>query len=70
MSEAPVGGELIVGLTAEGDEVVILHPKLQADKDGVGHLVFSADQAENLARILMKKVRDVRGRKAQVKRGR
>lgn len=47
------GGNLWVGLTATS-EVVINHPLLDVDKDGIGHIVFSAAQARNLARLLNK----------------
>jgi len=44
---------LEVGTTGKG-EVVVNHPDLEPDRDGVGHIVFSAKQARNLARILNK----------------
>lgn len=49
----PQPNTLEVGTNDRG-EVVINHPDLQPDKDGVGHIVFSPDQARYLARLLMK----------------
>jgi hypothetical protein len=48
-----VSGYLEVGSNGKG-EVVINHPDLDVDENGCGHLVFSVEQARNLARILMK----------------
>jgi hypothetical protein len=44
---------LEVGTTGKG-EVVINHPDLEPDKDGIGHIVFSVAQARNLADLLLK----------------
>jgi hypothetical protein len=44
---------LEVGTTGKG-EVVINHPDLDPDPDGVGHIVFSVAQARNLAELLLK----------------
>jgi len=38
-------------------EVVINHPDLKPDENGVGHIVFTPAQARNLARILNKQAR-------------
>lgn len=46
-------GFLGVGLDEKG-EVVVNHPDLKPDENGVGHIVFSPDQARNLARLLLK----------------
>lgn len=46
------GGYLEVGCN-EHDEIVINHPDLKPDENGVGHIVFSPLQARNLARLLM-----------------
>lgn len=46
-----VTGVLEVGTNSNG-EVVINHPDLKPDADGVGHIVFSPAQARNLARLL------------------
>lgn len=35
-------------------EVVVLHPSLDVDKDGIGHLIFSPSQARELAKLLLK----------------
>ncbi len=35
-------------------EVIINHPDLHPDENGVGHLVFSPRQARQLARLLLK----------------
>ena len=48
---APAEGQLIVGTTGKG-EVVINHPDLKPDKDGVGYMIFSPMQARNLAALL------------------
>lgn len=53
-----IAGYLEVGLTEKGDEVVINHPDLRPDADGVGHIVFSPQQALNLARLLTKKANE------------
>ena len=47
-----IGGFLEVG-TDKG-EVVVNHPDLKPDENGVGHIVFSPDQARNLASLLQK----------------
>ena len=47
-------GILEVGLSKDGREVIINHPDLKPDAQGVGHIVFSPTQAENLARSLLK----------------
>ena len=56
-------GILEVGTNGAG-EVVINHPDLKPDADGVGHIVFSVEQARNLANLLMSKSAD-----ASVERG-
>lgn len=38
----------------DGKEVIINHPDLQPDENGVGHITFSPEQARNLARLLTK----------------
>jgi hypothetical protein len=53
-SSGPPNGFLEVGVNESG-EVVINHPDLQPDENGVGHIVFSPAQARNLARLLLKK---------------
>ena len=45
---------LEVGINENG-EVIINHPDLTPDEDGVGHIVFSVDEALNLARVLHNK---------------
>lgn len=52
-----VSGHLEVGTNGEG-EVVINHPDLKPDKDGVGHIVFSPKQAIHLAMSLIEKARE------------
>jgi hypothetical protein len=47
-------GELLVGVTEKGDEVVINHPDLLTDAEGNGHIVFSPRQARDLGRLLAK----------------
>lgn len=48
-----VEGFLTVGYNDSG-EVVVNHPDLKPDVDGVGHIVFSPQQARNLADLLIK----------------
>jgi len=48
-----VKGVLEVGRN-EVHEVVINHPDLEPDENGVGHIIFSPTQARNLAFCLVK----------------
>ncbi len=48
-----IAGYLEVGTNDEG-EIVVLHCDLETDADGVGHIVFSPNQARNLASLLLK----------------
>jgi hypothetical protein len=50
-------GTLEVGTTGKG-EVVVNHPDLEPDADGVGHIVFSVEQARDLANLLLSKAAD------------
>lgn len=52
-------GFLEVGTTGDG-EVVINHPDLKPDENGVGHIVFSVDEAYRLAHTLQRKAADAR----------
>jgi hypothetical protein len=52
-----VKGYLLVGTNGRG-EVVINHPDLEPDENDVGHIVFSPDQAESLARLLVQKAKE------------
>ena len=52
-------GVLFVGTTGAG-EVVINHPDIDPDKDGNGYIVFSTEQALDLACTLIGKVREAR----------
>ncbi len=52
-----VGGILEVGRNEQG-EIVINHPDLKPDENGIGHIVFSANQARNLAKILLKNAQE------------
>lgn len=47
-----IEGFLEVGHTEDTFEVVVNHPDLKPDKNGVGHIVFSPSQARNLAILL------------------
>lgn len=49
-----IEGFLEVGRTEDTHEVVINHPDLKPDENGVGHIVFSPRQARNLANLLLK----------------
>jgi hypothetical protein len=51
-----VEGVLEIGCN-EFDEIVINHPQLKTDENGVGHIVFSIGQAYTLAQILNEKIR-------------
>ena len=55
-----VKGFLEVGVN-ERREVVVNHPDLEVDEQGRGHIVFSPDQARNLARILLKQASQADG---------
>lgn len=46
-------GTLEVGTNGDG-EVVINHPDLEPDENGVGHIVFSPNQARHLAQCLLR----------------
>src|SRR6185312_9061344 len=48
------GGVLEVGID-DGGNVVVNHPDLKPDTNGVGHIVFSPQQARAMARLLMDK---------------
>jgi hypothetical protein len=50
----PDGKVLEVGTTGKG-EVVINHPQMQVDENGVGFIIFSPAQANHLAAILIAK---------------
>lgn len=50
-------GTLEVGTNGAG-EVVINHPDLEPDENGVGHIVFSVEEARNLATLLLDKAAD------------
>ena len=49
-----VQGFLEVGRTDDTHEVIINHPNLKPDENGVGHIVFSPRQARHLANLLIK----------------
>lgn len=57
---ADKSGHLEVGLN-DDNEIVIVHPDIESDKDGVGHIVFSIEQAESLSGILQKKILEAKG---------
>ena len=52
-----VEGFLEVGRN-EQEEIVVNHPDLKPDENGVGHIVFSVNQARNLAQLLLKHAGD------------
>jgi hypothetical protein len=67
---------LIVGVISENTlevgtngvgEVVINHPDLKPDKDGVGHIVFSVEQARDLANLLLSKSADAAAERGDFK---
>ncbi len=57
---------LEVGTNGAG-EVVINHPDLKPDKDGVGHIVFSVEQARGLANLLLSKSADAAVERGDIK---
>ena len=57
---------LEVGTTGNG-EVVINHPDLEPDENGVGHIVFSVEQARDLANLLMSKAADAVAERGDLK---
>lgn len=59
---SPPKGYLIVGLTEDGKEVIVNHPDIDPDKDGVGYITFSPEQARNLARLLLEKAHEIDGK--------
>lgn len=50
-----VEGFLEVGLSEDQREVVVNHPDLKPDENGVGHIVFSPNQARNIAHTILRK---------------
>lgn len=60
-----IGGFLEVGIDAQF-QVVVNHPDLKPDENGVGHIVFSPDQARNLAYLMIRKANEAEeeGRRA------
>jgi hypothetical protein len=50
-----IEGFLEVG--TDGGEVIVNHPDLKRDEQGIAHIVFSPNQARNLAAILQKQAR-------------
>lgn len=51
-----MSGYLEVGLN-DNHEIVVNHPDIEPDENGVGHIVFSAEQARHFARLLVKHAR-------------
>jgi len=52
-----IGGYLEVGTNGRG-EVVVNHPDLLPDENGIGHIVFSPEQARNFAALLLRKAQE------------
>jgi hypothetical protein len=52
-------GALQIGITEDYRDVIINHPDLHPDVNGVGHIIFSPEQAKNLARLLLEKAEDI-----------
>jgi hypothetical protein len=57
---------LEVGTTGKG-EVVINHPDLEPDENGIGHIIFSVEQARSLANLLMSKSADAAAERGDFK---
>ena len=62
-SNGPSKYYLQVGLTEDETEIVINHIELDLDENGAGYMIFSEDQARNLAMLLLKKVAEVQNAK-------
>lgn len=67
-SKDKVTGALEVGTNGKG-EVIINHPDLERDEHGIAHIVFSPNQARNLARLLNEKAKG-RGQRGAIARAR
>jgi len=52
-----IEGFLEVGIN-DNDEIVINHPDLKPDTNGVGHIVFSINQAQHLSHLLAVKANE------------
>lgn len=48
-----IAGTLLVGRN-EAHEVIVNHPDLKPDAQGVGHIVFSIGQARHFANLLLR----------------
>ena len=57
---------LEVGTTGKG-EVVINHPDLEPDENGIGHIIFSVEQVRSLANLLMSKSADAAAERGDFK---
>jgi hypothetical protein len=51
-----IGGYLQVGITPDTHEVII---NLDHERNGIGHIVFSPNQARTLAYLLLRKANDI-----------
>ena len=67
MSVSKVGGYLQVGTNGRG-EVVINHDDIDPDKDGKGHIIFTVDQALDLADLLIGKAYEAHEELHQLRR--
>lgn len=56
-----MSGFLEVGMNEAHTEVIVNHPDLKPDANGVGHLVFSPAQAIRFAMLLLKKTQECDG---------
>jgi len=54
-----LGGYLEVGISPDRQEVIVNHPDLKPDENGVGHIVFSPSQARNFAYLLIQKANEI-----------
>jgi hypothetical protein len=62
MTSAPdslAAGTLEVGIN-DTNQVYINHPRLDVDANGVGHIVFSTDEALDLGMLLIRKANEAR----------
>lgn len=63
-----ISGYLEVGRNDSG-EIVINHPDLKSDENGVGHIVFSPNQARHFAALLIKHADDADRERNKQRRG-
>lgn len=58
-SKSKISGYLLVGINDYGEVVL----NLDKDRNGIGHIIFSPEQARDLAKLLVQKSREAEGEK-------